>query len=90
MCICQGTFVLARLKLPRSRLGSTYFRIFQWTVQNVDSEKDYYRLYVNDGQKDYALHASEDGTTVNAHEAKPSSLDSHVWLIPHLGGEFFG
>jgi len=64
--------------------------VSKWTVQNVDGEKDYYRLYVNDGQKDYALRVSEDGTSVNAYEASPTSLNSHVWLIPHLEKEFFG
>jgi len=61
-----------------------------WTVQNVDGEKDFYRLYVSDGRKDYALRASEDGTSVHAYEASPTSLDSHVWLIPQLEDGFFG
>ncbi|KAF8447313.1 hypothetical protein L210DRAFT_345936 [Boletus edulis BED1] len=64
--------------------------VAKWTVQNVDGEKNYYRLYVSDGQKDYALRASEDGTSVYAHESSPRSLDSHVWLIPQLEGKFFG
>ncbi|KAF8552572.1 hypothetical protein OG21DRAFT_1486077 [Imleria badia] len=64
--------------------------VARWTVQNVDGEKGYYRLYVSDGQKDYALRASEDGTSVYAFESSPSSLNSHVWLIPHLEDEFFG
>lgn len=59
-------------------------------VQNVDNESDYYRLYVSDGQKEYGLRASEDSTSINAFEASPSSLNSHVWLIPHLADGFFG
>lgn len=59
-------------------------------MQNVDGEQGYYRLYVSDGQKDYALRASEDGTSVYAFESSPSSLNSHVWLIPCLEKEFYG
>ncbi|KAI9574154.1 hypothetical protein HD554DRAFT_2165654 [Boletus coccyginus] len=55
--------------------------IAEWTVQNFDNAPDCYRLFVNDGERDYALSASEDKTSISAFEGSPASSDSHVWYI---------
>lgn len=55
--------------------------VFQWTVQNFDNAPDCYRLFVNDGKRDYALNAPEDKTSIFAFEGSPTSSDSHVWYI---------
>ena len=61
----------------------------QWTVQNFDNAPDCYRLFVNDGKKDYALSASEDKTSVSTFEGSPASSDSHVWYIFQFPDEYY-
>ncbi|KAF8125957.1 hypothetical protein EV363DRAFT_1075361, partial [Boletus edulis] len=63
--------------------------VAEWTVQNFDDAPDCYRLFVNDGKKDWALSASEDKTTISTYESNPASSNSHVWYIVDFPDEYY-